>query len=82
MKYFKKIVEGKDIKTVPYIFSNKEKELRYIKNCDDIFGCVPCDVEWAIGSKLYKEKILNDGISNFGDPIEWQKEERKDRKID
>ena len=32
--------------------------------------------------KLYKEKILNDGISNFGDPIEWQKEERKDRKID
>lgn len=34
---------------------NKEQKEKYVKICQRSWGCVPVDVDWAIGTKIYKE---------------------------
>jgi len=33
-----------------------EKE-KYIEICSSIWGCVPIDIDWAIGTNSYKESL-------------------------
>jgi len=39
----------------------KQRELEiYIKICSRIWGGVPVDVDWAVGTKLYKEQFMKE----------------------
>lgn len=53
MKYVQ-IIKGKEIQ---FTFKNKGLEFEYIKKCELIWGCVPCDVNWAIETNIYKNAI-------------------------
>jgi hypothetical protein len=49
------IVNGK-AKAIPFKFSSKEDEQKYIDICEEIWGCVPIEYDWAIQTKPYKRK--------------------------
>lgn len=53
MKYYH-LVKGKETQ---FVFPKKEKEIEYIRICEKIWGCVPCDVNWAIETNIYKNQI-------------------------
>lgn len=38
----------------PFKFKGKNDEKDYIDICEDIWGAVPCDVTWAMQTKIYK----------------------------
>lgn len=43
-------------------FENKPKgfnKKQYIELAYSIWGCVPVDVDWAIGTSMYKERLKN-----------------------
>lgn len=70
---FKKLIELLDaaIKSTPYdstIFSERFNKGFYI----------------GLKENLESQRILNNDadVKSFGDPVEWQKKEREDRKID
>lgn len=46
-------IKGKE---EPFRFQNKKAEAEYIDICEILWGCVPCDVNWAIGTNLYKKE--------------------------
>jgi len=64
-----------------------DKKNRDLKSFADLLKVFPINYD-DLGTKEIVRteaiKILNKGVdvSNFGDPLEWQKEVRKDRKID
>ncbi len=37
----------------PFKFKNKKDQQNYIDRSMDIWGVVPCDVNWAMGTKVY-----------------------------
>jgi hypothetical protein len=44
---------------------NREQKQRYITVSEYTWGCVPIDVDWAIGTNIYKEmeaKLLLSGV--------------------
>ncbi len=45
-----------DEKGKPFKFKNKMQEKKYIEICECIWGVAPCDVSWAINTKIYNEK--------------------------
>ncbi len=48
--------ELKDWEGKPFKFKNKKDRQEYIDRCLDIWGVVPCDVNWAIQTKIYLGK--------------------------
>ncbi|MFA6570739.1 MAG: hypothetical protein WCT77_05820 [Bacteroidota bacterium] len=43
----------------------KEQEEKYVTICELTWGCSPIDVDWAIGTNIYKEmeaKLLLSGV--------------------
>ena len=34
---------------------NKEQKEKYVTICELTWGCSPIDVDWAIGTNIYKE---------------------------
>lgn len=47
-----KIIKGKE---VPFRLQNKKELEQYISVCEELWGCVPCDVSWAMGTNSYKK---------------------------
>lgn len=44
---------------------NKEQRQKYVTICELTWGCSPIDINWAIGTNIYKEmeaKLLLTGI--------------------
>lgn len=44
---------------------NKEQKQKYVTICELTWGCSPIDVDWAIGTNIYKEmeaKLLLSGV--------------------
>jgi hypothetical protein len=54
MEYFQKDKEGKRLS---YKFQSKKEEETYIGICRRIWGCVPCEVLWAVETQPYKSGI-------------------------
>ena len=54
LKLIKTDPKGKE---TPYVFANKRDREQYVEICEKLWGCVPCDVDWAIGTKLYQTII-------------------------
>lgn len=54
--YYKKVFENGKLKFKPYPFAAGEKE-KYERICDLVIGWggCPCDVDWAMGTKIFKE---------------------------
>lgn len=38
---------------------NKKEKEQYIEVCETIWGCVPIDVDWAMGTAIYKNEETN-----------------------
>ena len=55
MKFYK---ITSDKKIIQYTFQSNIDKNNYIKICTKIWGCVPCDVNWAKNSNLYKQFII------------------------
>jgi predicted phosphohydrolase len=43
-----------DLHGKPFKFKNKKMEQDYISRCEDIWGVVPCDINWAMQTFIYK----------------------------
>lgn len=56
MIYFQK---DKEAKKLPYKFDSKKDEETYIAICRRIWGCVPCEVLWAIDTHPYINETKN-----------------------
>lgn len=44
---------------------NKEQKEKYVTICELAWGCSPIDVDWAVGTNIYKEmeaKLLLSGV--------------------
>lgn len=44
---------------------NKEEKEKYVTICELTWGCSPIDVDWSIGTNIYKEmevKLLLSGV--------------------
>ena len=54
MKFIQKT---KDNKEITYVFKNKAEREQYIFICEEIWGGVPVDVVWAMGTNPYKNKL-------------------------
>lgn len=55
MKYIQK-PGGKE--EIPYKFPSPKVEQQYITICEKLWGGVPCDVNWAQNTNLYKQTLL------------------------
>jgi hypothetical protein len=42
----------------------KQEKEEYISICEIVWGCVPIDVDWAIGTNIYKSAKLQYRIVN------------------
>ena len=52
---------------------NKEQKDKYVIICELTWGCSPLDVDWAIGTNIYKDmetKLLLSGIIKSSPIIE------------
>lgn len=53
---FVKYHKGKEM---PYTFASDKDRKTYIDVCEIIWGAVPCDVNWATGTDIYKRALEN-----------------------
>ena len=54
MKLIKLDNTGKEI---PYKFLTQNELNIYIETCRNIWGAVPCDVDWAVNTKIFKNEM-------------------------
>lgn len=52
-----KLIDNKNGKEINYKFEGAEVRSQYIEICLEIWGCVPCDVNWAMSTNLYKSRV-------------------------
>jgi len=38
-------------------FKNKQEKQKYIQTCLQIWGCIPCDIQWAMNTFIYQITI-------------------------
>lgn len=50
-----KFIQSINGKELPFSFNNKAERQEYIAICEIIWGSVPCDVNWATGTDIYKK---------------------------
>lgn len=52
-----KLIKLDSGKEIPYKFPTQNGLNIYIETCRNIWGAVPCDVFWAVNTKIFKNEM-------------------------
>lgn len=51
------LIKTENGKVSPFTFKDNNLKNQYIEICEKLWGCVPFDVNWAMGTNLYKQEL-------------------------